>query len=493
MTGRRTDDGTLQASAARVTKARINKGTQVGRGRTPSPATDTGWQADAWDAYSLIGELRFLTNEIADRVGQARIYVGITGGDTTATPVQVDDPDVTGVLAPLTRQLSQQIVRLAVGLEVVGEAWLVGVPAAMMPPSLLTAATLNTAELDVPRRSVGAIDGGIDLADIEWRVLSTDELTFPEEGRVTLTMGNGDGEAPSFDVDDVLLVRVWQPHPKRTHEPDSAVRSLLPALRTLIGLDMRTAAQIDSRLAGAGMLIVPSSAQRSLQSAAAIALEVDPGQVQPDQFTEALMEAMVTAVRDRASASALVPIVATVPDDVTDKFSYMDFSKSLDGQTPDLVDQAIRRIALGMNCPPELLLGSGSMNHWGAWLSSIETVKRHIAPLVALICDALTTQYLWPVLVSSLGMPVGDAHRHVVAFDVEHLIVRPDRTGEAMELFDRGIISADAVRREAGYENGDAPAAAPAVAPAVAPAGGDDGGPPTGPGQAAPTDGRPNA
>ena len=475
--GRPVRDGSLVASAQRVTAGTLNPRTQVGHGRSPSPATDTGWQADAWDMYDLVGELQFLVNNLANRTAQARLYVGRVGDDTTDDPRRVDDPRISGVLTALAdspKQLRQHLARLSAGLRVAGEGWFAGVPSAMMPRSLMTATSLDPRDLERPVKSSGGIDGGTDLGDIEWRALSTDEVVFPEEGRVTLRLGGGEGETPTFAVDDVLLIRVWRPHPRRHHEPDSPVRSLLPALRTLVGLDMRTAAQIDSRLAGAGMLVVPASAQQSLRSAAALAQGVGIDEVLEDQFTQALMLAMLEPIRDRSNASALVPIVATVPDEATDRFSYMDFSKPLDESAPVLVDQAIRRVALGMDCPPELLLGAGSMNHWGAWLTGIDTVMQHIAPNVELICDALTTQYLWPVLTSAFGMSQEEARRHVVWYEVEHLIVRPNRVGEAVDLFDRGIISAAAVRREAGYEEPDAPDAPPPGAPAGE--GGADGG-----------------
>lgn len=480
---RNTDTG-LVASAQRITAKRLNTRTQVGHGRTATPGADTDWQADAWDMYDLVGELAFLVNTLANRVGQARLYVGRIGEDATDEPAHTTDPRVAGILAALAdspKQLRQHITRITSGLLVAGEAWLAGIPSAMMPTSLMTSASLDVRALDRPVRSAGRIDGGTDLDDIEWRALSTSEVVFPEDGRVTLTLGGGQGETPTFDLDDVLLIRVWRPHPKIAHEPDSPVRPLLPALRTLVGLDMRTAAQIDSRLAGAGMLVVPASAQRAIQSAAALASGVPVDEVPVDQLTEALMQAMITPVRDRSSASALVPILLTVPDEATGLFEYLDFSKPLDEDAPVLVEQAIRRVALGMECPPELLLGAGSMNHWGAWLTGIDTVRQHIAPLVELVCDALTTQYLWPVLMSAFGMSEGEARRHVVWYEVEHLIVRPDRTGEALELFDRGIIGAGAVRREAGYEEGDAPDAPPVTPPPPGPpARGEEGGPPVG-------------
>lgn len=476
-------DGSLTASAQRVTSKSLNPRTQVGRGRSASP-TDTTWQEDAWDMYDSLGELAFLTNTLAHRASQARVYVGRIGDDQTDEPEHVDDPRIRAVLSALAdspKQLRQHLARLSAGLRVAGEGWLAGVPSAMMPATLMTATTLDAGELARPVRSVGGITGGTNLDDIEWRALSTAEITFPEEGSVTLALGSGEGETITVRVDDVLLIRVWRPHPRYAAQPDSPVRSLLPALRTLVGLDMRTAAQIDSRLGGAGMMIVPASAQQAARHAAALAAGISPDEVEQDQFTVALMRAMIEPIRDRSSAAALVPIVATVPDEAAGLFNFMDFAKPLDDAAPAMVDQAIRRIALGMDCPPELLLGAGSFNHWGAWLSSIETVRQHIAPDVELICDALTTQYLWPVLMSALGMSEEEARSHVVWYEIEHLIVRPNRTGEAIDLFDRGIIGAAAVRREAGYEESDAPDTPP-LPPGAEPAGGassgEDGAPP---------------
>jgi hypothetical protein len=101
------------------------------------------------------------------------------------------------------------------------------------------------------------------------------------------------------------------------------------------------------------------------------------------------------------------------------------------------------------------LLGTGSMNHWGAWLVQEDVVTTHLEPPLALICDALTTQYLWPVLADQ-GMEETEAHKYVVWYDVSDLVVRPNRSQDAMVLHDRGVISDAALRNSTGFDESDA-------------------------------------
>ena len=95
-------DGSLVAAAQRITKARVNERTQVGRGRSASPARDTAWQADAWDMYDLVTELQFLVNVLARRTAQARVFIGrLDPADPTADPTIVDDPGMQRILTAL--------------------------------------------------------------------------------------------------------------------------------------------------------------------------------------------------------------------------------------------------------------------------------------------------------------------------------------------------------------------------------------------------------
>src|SRR5690606_4767313 len=161
-------------------------------------------------------------------------------------------------------------------------------------------------------------------------------------------------------------------------------------------------------------------------------------------------------IGDRSSAAAVVPIMPVVPDESIEKFRFMSFSTPLDAEARELRDEAIRRLALGLDCPPELLLGVGSMNHWGAWLVKEDVVTTHIEPPLALICDALTTQFLWPVLAQQ-GMPESEGRKHVIWYDVSHLVSRPNWTQDARVLYAAGAINSSALWDAAGFDESDAP------------------------------------
>jgi hypothetical protein len=96
-----------------------------------------------------------------------------------------------------------------------------------------------------------------------------------------------------------------------------------------------------------------------------------------------------------------------------------------------------------MDLPREVLEGMGASNHWSAWQVAEETYKTHLLPLLDLISDALTTAYYLPALTAAR---VPNPDTYMLAFDGSTLIGQPDQLGSALELFDRNIISAEAVR-----------------------------------------------
>lgn len=422
--------GSLLASAKRLTSQTL-KGK-----RSRNKVRVNAWQTDAWEMFNLVGEQRYLVTTLANRLSKARFYVGkVSGKDLTAAPEPVQDERINSILDAVGNSAAgrmQLVERMAINLYVAGDGWLVGIPSYLLGPD------------PVGNKPEGAIS----LDDFDWRFCSISEVSSKDDNTVQVQLG--EDEKLNLNPDDIYLIRVWRPHPQKWWEADSATRASLPVLKELVGLTMHVSAQIDSRLAGAGIILVPATAQQALRAAANI-----PDDSDADPFTDALIEAMSTAIQDRGSAAAMVPLVVTLPDETVDKIKHISFSSPLDDAVPGLREESIRRLALGQDAPPEVLLGTAGMNHWGGWLVQEEVVTTHIEPPLALICDAMTTEYLWPVLEQ---MNVEDHESYVIWYDVSHLIVHPNRTTDALTLHERKAISDEALRRTVGFDETDAPA-----------------------------------
>lgn len=427
----------LRAAATRITSGKRVSGAGGRHG------SSDGWQGDAWDTYDQVGEQRFLASTLANRMSQARFFVGRLPENPTDEPEPLEEGTAFEVFESLQRTpaaLAQMVRRWGVLLFVPGEGYLVGVPGERGqddPEDLLLSPW-------IPEQTTA--DDGVALDELEWHALSEDEVKISDDETVTLDLPEGTRDIPAGDC---WVVRIHRPHPRHWAEPDSPTRSSLPVLRELIGLTMHVSAQVDSRLAGAGLLLIPQEAAEEIRKRS------HSDDVTED-FTEMLMEAMITPIGDRSNASAIVPLVLEVPGDSIEQFRHLTFSTPLDAETRALREEAIRRLALGQDCPPELLLGVGGMNHWGAWLVREDVVTTHIEPPLALICDALTTQFLWPILIQQ-GMDEEEARQHVIWYTVDHLIIRPNRTADAMELYDKGELSGAALRSATGFSDTDAP------------------------------------
>lgn len=346
--------GSVIASARRLTAADAKRG---GRGRRK--VAEQAWQDEARTMYRGVGEFQFVVDTVSSKVGQARLYIGqLSAEDPSNEPGPLTDrPEIEEVLTTFGGAhggRAQLLTRLSVNLMVTGDGWICGIPQHILDPDSHPAPPPGTP---------------IPLLELDWRFLSIREVSIGDAS-VKLRLDNF-SQPTEVRRDQVWLIRVWDPDPFEWWEASASSRANLPVLRELVGLTMHISAQVDSRLAGAGILVVPESAQRALKAAAGVAED------ESDDFTEALIEAMLTPIADRASAAAIVPLVVTVPDEAVDKFQHITFSTPLDGEVRELRDEAIRRLALGMDAPPEVLLGSGSSNHWGCVDEETEILTLH--------------------------------------------------------------------------------------------------------------------
>jgi hypothetical protein len=434
----------LLAAAKQLTSGDLN------RAGSRSVKSGEGWQSDAWDLYGMVGEFQFIVNTLAGRVGAARLFAGkLNPEDQTQTPEVVENghpaDQALEAFGSTPAARGQLLARDSVNLSVTGDGYLVGIPEAMLADDYKPKKSGKDGI-----RPEGMLDS-VGLNEICWYMLSSAEVK-PQKNSSMVKM-TIEGTEREFNPDDLWLIRNWNPHPRNYNDADSPTRSSLPVLRELVGLTMHVSAQVDSRLAGAGIFLIPKEAE----DAVITAMGGRPDGVDEDwsPFTDAVMEAMIAPVNDRSNASALVPLLLTVPGDTIEKFKYFSFANQLDKEARALREEAIRRLALGMNIPPEVLLGVGGMNHWGAWLVREDTITTYVVPQLQLICDALTTQYLWPVLESQ---DVEDFKSYVIWYDVDHLISRPNRLEDAVALYNAGVISDVALRDAGQFTDEDAQA-----------------------------------
>ena len=441
--------------------------------RKLAPSAD--WQSDAWTFYDQVGELRFGAGWLANGLSRVNLVAARQPehlGDEPSAIVLPDpnqEPDPETVPLTLAERLAVDLVSaIAGGADGQGQLLaacaiqlsIPGIGFILMTPEKVVASS----EVEVPQPTglVPVVDAMAEPEypapdeSWEWRVLAQEELR--SEGS-TYQVATGQGEWEPLP-DEAVLVKVWRPHPRRSWEPDSPCRAVLGILRQIVLLDEHVMATAQSRLAGAGLLILPSEAEFAplprTGTVAPLPIPVPGEPSTEDDFVEVLVDTMTIPIGDRGSAAAVVPLVVRIPGEYADKPRHITFWSEFSGSLLPLRDNAVRRLALGLDMPPEVLTGMSDVNHWTAWQVEETAITLHIEPMAETVVHALTIGYLRPAL-EAAGVRPEDADGLMVWYDTTDLTVRPDRSQDAVAVYDRYELSAAALRRETGLSEDDAP------------------------------------
>ncbi|MCJ7725684.1 MAG: hypothetical protein MUP76_04775 [Acidimicrobiia bacterium] len=368
-----------------------------------------GWQSAAWGFYDSVAELNYLSNWIGNVLSRAELHAAKRDGNA---------------LVPMTEGPGREAMEALYGGPV-GQAQML---------QLLGVDTTVSGEGYIVARG-----------DDEWDVLTTGKVT--QAADKTITANFGDGHSRVILGGDDLVIRVWMPHPTNPRQADAPTRANLRTLAQINGYDDHISAQLTSRLAGAGILIMPSEIQFAAPA------EGDPEATQASTFMATLAEAMEAAKAAPGSPATFVPIVVTAPGEFIDAIKHLTFWSDLDDKVINMRESAIQRFAIGMDVPPETLMGNSDSNHWNAWLTEESAIKAHLEPRLGVITAALTTAYLRPALTGVV--PDSELADWFVVADTTNIRVRPNKAADSMELHDRGLINGEAVRRETGFRPED--------------------------------------
>lgn len=417
--------------------AQVLQGPRMQRTRSskkPKNSPGLSWQLDAWDYYDKVGEFSFGVDMLSWAVSRVRLVAG-------REVANQDEPEVIVAEAPegSTEEIPEADV---IAAELIGD-FAGGATGQRQLIRRVATQLIVAAESYIVGRTI---------EDVQvWEAYSREEVKY------TSNMWKVDDGTERFDLgEDDVLIRVWIPSARRRSEPRSSTKPLLSVLQEIYALSQSIAAQVDSRLAGAGMLVLPKSVELVGGSNAGDSDEED----QLDPFIAELMDMMITPIKDRDSAAAVVPIVIKVEDEAVGKIQYLRFDAPSDSNDADKREKAVVRLARAMDLPQEQLTGLGDSNHWTGWLVEENTIKGPVSDLAGIVVHALTIGWYRPALeqaYADAGIEEDEARDRLVWFDAAALEQRPDRSEQAVQVFDRGGLSLLALARENGFDESDLP------------------------------------
>ena len=439
---------TLTAAAAQI---KVNDKGEFEQFRIRRSAGSSAWQAEAWEYYDAIGEIKYAFNLVASVVSRIRIYAAVID-DPSETPISVRQSELVDdrlaaaaerALARLNSAYGGQAGLLrdaALNLAVAGECYLVQMPA--KPSQRLPES---------------------------WDIRSVDEVTTDPRGgfnvigrREQSTTTQGGIDKTSKLGKDAFVGRIWRSHPRFSDEADSSLRGLLDLCAELLLLNRTFRATARSRL-NAGALYLPDGLSVASQGDGDFPYDSEDGigpnftaEEAEDEFEEQLMDAMTTPIRDEESASAVVPLIIRGPAELGDKIKQFKFERSFDPALAERSDRVLERILQGLDVPKDVVTGLANVKYSNAMQIDESLYKAHIEPLMLLIADALTVVYLRPYLIAN-GYEETQVNRIVVWYDPSAIATRNDRATDADSGFDRMAVSANTWRRAHGFSDADAP------------------------------------
>lgn len=424
-------------SGAGVAPAPKRRG-QASDGDTPSANLQT-WQKQAWGYYKTLGEIHYGAGFYARMLSGIRIFI--------------EERDATGEWVESTNEsYVAQIERLENARGGMGALQAShGVLTFVQGESMLSC-TLESLGEDFFGEPILSSEGK--PFEEVWEMLSSAELSYSKQQKEYKRKRGINGKIETFpetDPDDpqpgtMMAYRFYHRDPEFSGMADSSMRAVLADCEELLLLKQSIRNTARNRGAGNGILMLPSSMGGQ---------EVDQSDgTKVPKNAKMIYEALTAPIADEQSAHAVAPVIMFAPEGVTSQTAFhIDLRGAALYRETGLRDECIRRLAIGLDMPPEALMGTAGVNHWTAWQISDAAWTNHGAPVAREFVEQLTSALLAPVA-REIGADPKDVR---VWYDPTAVVEDPDRNRAAAEAHDRLAISDEAYREATGWEEDDAP------------------------------------
>lgn len=107
-------------------------------------------------------------------------------------------------------------------------------------------------------------------------------------------------------------------------------------------------------------------------------------------------------------------------------------------------NEALEAIGRGLDYPQKLFTSGGTdANHWAAWLLEEQFARASVAPILERVYWGDLTQIFFRPGLRALrarGLWSGDPEMYRIGFDMSPIVVHPDQSKQAMELYKLGML-----------------------------------------------------
>lgn len=371
------------------------------------------WQTRALEYYEKLGEVRYASQFYARMLSRIRIYPAVFSDQGGVEPIMSGLPvDLLDRIQDPGGGRSQIQASYGRLMFVTGEGVLFG----------------SQLQTDNER----------------WRFLWLSEIKTDERsGRTIRVDMNGQ------EIEEGVSYRMWRPSPAHSEKADAPMQAVQDVCEELIVLGKAVEATAVTRLTN-GLLLIPQ--------------EISPGAAEPigdedpenNPFISAMIDHFTGQIENPGSPEARVPPLIEGPAEYLDQIRWIQLhDPQTDYLEKDLREEAIKRLAIGLDFPPEVLLGMTDANHWTAKQVVHDMWRSHGAPVAEQFCDDLAEAYLRPAL-EEAGYT--DWSRVVVTYDDADVVIAPDRSEDADRAYGTvGGVNADGYREMKGISDSFAP------------------------------------
>lgn len=275
-----------------------------------------------------------------------------------------------------------------------------------------------------------------------WRFLWRGEVFVDDQGVAFRKLSNG-----TVTEEQGIGYRFWTPHPMWSDLADSPLRPVLDIAEELIILTAAVRATATTRLLN-GILALPSEAA---PAAFEDGVDDDP---ESNPFLVKFVEHITAQIENPGAAEARVPFLLEAGYEYLDRVKWIPVhDPQTDYMEKDLRVEAIDRLSLSLDLPPEALKGLSDANHWTGQQVQWDMWRSHGIPIADQFATDLNESYLRPALAAEDE----DPSEIVIGYDDSQVVVSPDQTAVADQAMDRMAISFKGYRQLKGIPEDMAP------------------------------------